>query len=165
MKIYLKNNKAFTLIELLVVVAIISLLSSIVMTSLNSARFKARDAAVKEGVSQFANLMAFNFDDYGTYCNLATYWISASSASCDAVFSGNYVTQARAICKNIYDNAGDIWTPSGGYKFYSQSSAGCSNSYSITVPLNNNKWYCSGSSGRKGEYANYTGQPGCYNNP
>jgi general secretion pathway protein G len=39
-----KSQKAFTLIELLVVVAIISLLSSVVMASLNTARAKSRDA-------------------------------------------------------------------------------------------------------------------------
>ena len=39
-----KFKQGFTLIELLVVVAIISLLSSIVFASLNSARAKARDA-------------------------------------------------------------------------------------------------------------------------
>ena len=42
MKIHFQ--KGFTLIELLVVISIISLLSSIVLTSVNSARAKARDA-------------------------------------------------------------------------------------------------------------------------
>ena len=41
------KNKGFTLIELLVVIAIISLLSSIVLASLKTARSKAADAAVK----------------------------------------------------------------------------------------------------------------------
>jgi prepilin-type N-terminal cleavage/methylation domain-containing protein len=42
------NSKAFTLIELLVVISIISLLSSVVLASLNSARDKARIAAGKQ---------------------------------------------------------------------------------------------------------------------
>src|SRR3989338_6197635 len=57
--VFKKNKiKGFTLIELLVVVAIISLLSSIVMASLNSARVKARNAARLSAVHELVN--AFN---------------------------------------------------------------------------------------------------------
>lgn len=38
------NKKGFTLVELLVVISIISLLSSVVITSIDSARIKARNA-------------------------------------------------------------------------------------------------------------------------
>lgn len=175
MKISPIDNKGFTLIELLVVIAIIGILSSVVLASLNSARNKGKDAAVKVAMGQMANLMAMEYDDNKSYCNLQYGWITAQGGTCDTVFSGNYITQARATCKNIFNNAGENgWGAPGAYKIYSNTGIGCLTTYSFMIALNNGKWYCSGSSGRKGEYAAYSNvpngsdigvTPGCYMQP
>jgi len=72
------NKKGFTLIELLVVVAIISLLSSIVLASLGSARTKARDARRLADLRQIDTAFALYFSDNGAYPGGSTtyYWIS-----------------------------------------------------------------------------------------
>lgn len=71
-------KKGFTLIELLVVVAIISLLSSIVITNLESARIKARNVKRISDVEQIRNALFLAFDGseedfpissgWGDYC-------------------------------------------------------------------------------------------------
>lgn len=57
------NSKGFTLIELLVVIAIIGILSSVVMVSLNSARNKAKDSAIKSNLSEIRSRAEMCYDD------------------------------------------------------------------------------------------------------
>lgn len=59
--------KAFTLIELLVVISIISLLSSIVLASLNSARAKARDARRDSDIHNLQIAIQLYYDTNGEY--------------------------------------------------------------------------------------------------
>ena len=80
-----QKNKGFTLIELLVVIAIISLLSSIVLSSLNSARAKAKDAAVISGVREFEKLLALEYSENNSYDYLNPQsWLGlGNSVNCD----------------------------------------------------------------------------------
>jgi general secretion pathway protein G len=63
----IKNKEGFTLIELLVVVAIIGMLSSIVLSSLNGAREKANIAKVQTDLRQMENAIALLYSDTGLY--------------------------------------------------------------------------------------------------
>ncbi len=65
MKMNLK--KGFTLIELLVVVAIIGILASVVLASLNSARSKGNDAAIKANLANIRAQAELQYDTYGCY--------------------------------------------------------------------------------------------------
>ena len=57
------RKRGFTLIELLVVVAIIGLLSSVVLSSLNTARAKARDTGRIQSLMQIRNAIFLYMSD------------------------------------------------------------------------------------------------------
>lgn len=67
MKTRRKKELGFTLIELLVVVAIIGVLATMVMTSLNVARSKARDARRVSDVHQIQLALQLYYNSKGRY--------------------------------------------------------------------------------------------------
>lgn len=70
MKILKNKNivsRGFTLIELLIVIAIIGLLSSVVLASLNSARKKARDARRISDMKQMMLALEMYYDKFTQY--------------------------------------------------------------------------------------------------
>lgn len=160
------HHRGFTLIELLVVIAIIGLLSSVVLASLNTARNKAKDAAIREGVRQYSTLMALEYSETGVYTGLQPQtWVS-TAAGCNALaLTGNYAANAKAICVNIVANS------TGGLGMYLGNSADNVNKFAIMAYLpGKGTMYCRGSGGGSSdtEPANGSGgwaAVGCYSNP
>jgi len=62
-----QRHYGFTLIELMVVISIISLLASIILASMNSARAKARDARRLHDLRQIETALALFYDKFGKY--------------------------------------------------------------------------------------------------
>ena len=108
MKIFKKNSKGFTLIELLVVIAIIGMLSSVVLVSLNSARGKGADVAIKANLSGVRTQAEVYYDINGSYgtgivVSAACPTSGSSMFFVDPVIVGQ-IAQARSLNGGVLAN-------------------------------------------------------------
>jgi prepilin-type N-terminal cleavage/methylation domain-containing protein len=87
-------NRGFTLIELLVVIAIIGILSSVVLASLNTARGKGADSAVKSNLNSIRSQAELYYDNnnnsYGTFA-VAT---CPTTATAGSIFNDTTIIKA-----------------------------------------------------------------------
>jgi len=88
----------FTLIELLVVIAIISLLASIVLASLTSARDKARVARAASDLKQLTVALNFYLDANGVYPCFDHAWDDTK----EKAWSASYINWPRNPWGNEY---------------------------------------------------------------
>ena len=94
----MNKNKGFTLIELLVVIAIIGILASVVLASLNTARGKGADAAVKSNLNNIRAQAEIVYDtanpnSYDTVCTDGQVSKGVSAAISAAGSAGTVATR------------------------------------------------------------------------
>jgi len=128
----LSVKRGFTLIELLVVVAIISMLSSVILVSLNSAKVKARDARVMSDVSQIRNELELVVSNSGNYANT-----EGLTATEDTYYVGGVISSLL----------GDM-TMYGATNSFIRHPGNKTKVYVITTTLPGGDKYCIDSSGK-----------------
>ena len=103
-------SRGFTLIELLVVIAIIGILSSVVLASLNTARGKGSNAAVKANLTGMRAAAELYYDGAGAntytgFCGSP----SAVAALAAAASAGGGVANAAAAPLNDCNETATVW--------------------------------------------------------
>jgi prepilin-type N-terminal cleavage/methylation domain-containing protein len=93
----LNFKKGFTLIELLVVVAIIGILASVVLASLNTARNKGADAAIKANLANVRAQAEILYDGAGSYTGLCTNATVAAATAAAASSHGSATTVVNTL--------------------------------------------------------------------
>ncbi len=122
------RKTGFTLIELLVVIAIIGILSSVVLASLNTARAKGSDAAIKADVAGARVAAEIYYDSFPNA-------YGAAAAVFNAACGTNPTDGYAMVDATIQAQVDDAVLKNGG------TDAKCSGSgttYVIAVPLKSN---------------------------
>ncbi len=131
----MSKKRGFTLIELLVVIAIIGILSSVVLASLNTARAKGSDAAIKSTLANMRAQAEILYDNSGCYTAVTGDCASTASgaAAACAVGTSEYIWQNDQI-ETALEAAGDASTGAGiGAATCMQLANG--GAWAISVPL------------------------------
>ena len=118
----MNKNKGFTLIELLVVIAIIGILASVVLASLNSARAKGADAAIKSNLNNArAQAELYYNDKPNSYAGVC---LAAASATPGGILTMKTGAATQSASVNCYDSA-------SGWAMIAQMKSNTANYYCV----------------------------------
>ena len=123
MKMNLKKGfkSGFTLIELLVVVAIIGILASVVLASLNTARGKGADAAIKANLVNIRAQAELVYDPLGAYGTAANAASSCSAPTAGSVFADATIQAALNSAASASGGTGACYSSIGSNSAWSAS--------------------------------------------
>lgn len=152
-----RTNKGFTLIELLVVIAIIGILSAVVLASLNTARTKGNDAAIKanlSGIRSQAELLYADRNCYGGATTVAPCTATSVQAlgNCPtAVTAVNSLFDSKTVIDAIIAAKKNSFDGADASAQCSQAANGGAWAISVRMKSDGTKYWCVDSTGASKE--------------
>jgi len=147
-------RRGFTLIELLVVIAIIGILSATVLVSLNTARAKGADAAIKAELANTRNAAELYYSAHGNYGT--------------ATFGQNDILACTTQTTNIFGDSGIGKFITSAYQKVGTGRVYCAvrtggQSWALAMPLKNpgtgETGWCVDSSGQSKAFTHSVDDP------
>jgi len=100
-KVVRAKERAFTLAELLVVLAIISILATISISTLQSQRLRARDAKRKMDIDALRKAVELYYTDKGTYSDQDTGWCCIESLATEPFPCNSYAIDVSNYISSV----------------------------------------------------------------
>jgi prepilin-type N-terminal cleavage/methylation domain-containing protein len=140
----LHKKSGFTLIELLVVVAIIGILATVVLSSLGTARDRAKDASIKSILSNMRAQAELQYDgDFNDICDAGTESGDMFRDASMNAFGTQGNSSSYSLCS---DEDGRILYDTNGDEFRDDTVGAGSDSngssWSVTAMLSDETWFC-----------------------